>query len=78
MQVICVTDGFDLIIIYLGWKIVTAPQPATPDSWPMWMSSKWLSMNGLMLDEKRIIVEKEEIPTHQMFEKLGIECIKVL
>ncbi len=67
-----------LCIIHLGWKIVAAPQPTTPDSWPMWMSSNWLSMNILMLDENRVFVEKEEIPTHEMFEKLGIECIKVL
>ena len=34
-------------------------------------------MNTLMLDEKRVLVEKDEIPTQKMFEKLGIECIKV-
>jgi len=63
--------------MYLGWKIVPAPKPVASDSWPFWMSSKWLSMNTLMLDEKRVLVEKEEIPTQKMFEKLGIECIKV-
>ena len=61
----------------VGWKIVTAPRPVAPESWPLWMSSKWLSMNTLMLDEKRVLVEKTEIPTQKMFEKLGIECIKV-
>ena len=34
-------------------------------------------MNILMLDEKRVLVEEKEIPTQKMFEKLGIECIKV-
>ena len=34
-------------------------------------------MNVLMIDEKRVLVEKEEIPIQKMFEKLGIECIKV-
>ena len=63
--------------VYVGWKIVSAPKPAISDSWPLWMSSKWLSMNTLMLDEKRVLVEKDEIPTQKMFEKLGIECIKV-
>ena len=63
--------------VYVGWKIVTAPKPVAPKSWPLWMSSKWLSMNTLMLDEKRVLVEKEEVPTQKMFEKLGIECIKV-
>ena len=65
------------MFLYIGWKIVAAPKSVTPDSWPLWMSSKWLSMNTLMLDEKRVLVEKDEIPTQKMFEKLGIECIKV-
>ena len=56
---------------------MNAPQPAIPDSWPLWMSSRWLSMNVLMLDEKRVMVEKDEVPTQKLFEKLGIECIKV-
>ena len=65
-------------LIALGWNVVTAPEPVISDSWPLWMSSKWLSMNVLMLDEKRVMVEKDETPIHKMFEKLGIECIKVL
>ena len=65
------------VYVYIGWKIVPAPKPVIPDTWPLWMSSKWLSMNTLMLDEKRVLVEKDEIPTQKMFEKLGIECIKV-
>ena len=57
--------------------MLTAPLPTIPDEHPLWMSSKWLSMNVLMLDEKRVIVEKEEYPIQKMFENLGIECIKV-
>ena len=41
------------------------------------MSSKWLSMNVLMLDENRVIVEKHEVSTQKMFQQLGIECIPV-
>ena len=44
---------------------------------PLWMSSKWLSMNVLMLDPKRVVVDKNETPIIKMFERLGIECIKV-
>ena len=44
---------------------------------PVWMSSKWLSMNVLMLDPKRVIVEKEETTTQKMFKNLGIKCIPV-
>lgn len=49
------------------------------------MSSKWLSMNVLMLDEKRVMVDANEVPIQKMFEKLGmynkwnmVSCMKVL
>ena len=45
-----------------GWKVVSAPLPLVPDSHPLWMSSKWLSMNVLMLDEKRVVVDANEKP----------------
>lgn len=38
---------------------------------PLWMSSKWLSMNVLMLDEKRVMVEANESTIQKMFESLG-------
>ena len=61
----------------LLWQVVEVPSPVIPDSHPLWMGSKWLSMNVLMLDSKRVVVEAKEEPIHKMFEKLGIECIKV-
>jgi len=60
-----------------GWKVVRPPTPLMPDSQPLWMSSKWLSMNVLMLDENRVMVEKLETTTIQMFHKLGIQTIPV-
>ncbi|MGH0118980.1 UNVERIFIED_CONTAM: hypothetical protein FKN15_003529 [Acipenser sinensis] len=54
-----------------GWTIVQPPTPLIPDDHPLWMSSKWLSMNVLMLDEKRVLVESSEISTQKMFERLG-------
>ena len=59
-------------------QIVEAPLPLIPDSHPLWMSSKWLSMNVLMLDPHRVVVDCHEEPTHKMFEKLGIKCVKVI
>ena len=58
-------------------QVVEAPRPVIPDSHPLWMSSKWLSMNVLMLDPQRVVVDREEVPIQRMFEKLGIKCIKV-
>ncbi|XP_007903750.1 glycine amidinotransferase, mitochondrial isoform X2 [Callorhinchus milii] len=60
-----------------GWTIVQPPTPLIPDDHPLWMSSKWLSMNVLMLDEKRVMVDSNETTIQKMFEKLGIETVKV-
>jgi len=60
-----------------GWKLVTAPTPTISSDHPLWMSSKWLSMNVLMLDEKRVLCAKSEMGTRKMFEKLGITCVPV-
>ena len=49
-----------------GWTIVEAPTPQCPDSHPLWLSSKWLSMNVLMLDPNRVVVEKEEKTTQKV------------
>ncbi|XP_072022946.1 glycine amidinotransferase, mitochondrial-like [Amphiura filiformis] len=60
-----------------GWRIVHPPKPMMPDGHPLWISSKWLSMNVLMLDPTRVVVDKNEKSTIAMFEKLGIKTIPV-
>lgn len=60
-----------------GWRVINPPQPLLSDDHPLWMSSKWLSMNVLMLDPGRVIVSETEVTTHKMFEDLGIQCIPV-
>ena len=44
----------------------------------LYMSSKWLSMNVLMIRPDAVLVERDEIPIQKMFESLGIKCIKVM
>ncbi|KAJ0056416.1 hypothetical protein NL108_006923, partial [Boleophthalmus pectinirostris] len=53
-----------------GWTVVKPPTPLIPDDHPLWMSSKWLSMNVLMLDEKRVMVDANETTIQKMFESL--------
>ncbi|KAM9270822.1 glycine amidinotransferase, mitochondrial [Cariama cristata] len=60
-----------------GWTVIRPPVPLIPDDHPLWMSSKWLSMNVLMLDEKRVMVDANETSIQKMFENLGISTIKV-
>lgn len=42
------------------------------------MSSKWLSMNVLMLGERRVMVDANESTIHKMFEGLGEFVLKLL
>ena len=42
------------------WEVFEAPEPCGPDIAPLYMTSKWINMNILMLDEERIIVERQE------------------
>ena len=49
-----------------GWTIIKPPTPLIPDTHPLWMSSKWLSMNVLMLDPKRVVVDKDEKTTQKV------------
>lgn len=60
-----------------GWKFVDNPYPTMPESHPMWMSSRWLCVNTLMIDEKRVVCDANETPTIKMYEKLGIKPIPV-
>lgn len=59
-----------------GWDIVKPPLPTCADDHPLWLSSKWLSMNVLMLGPKRVMVETGEWPIIKMFENLGFETVK--
>jgi glycine amidinotransferase len=48
--------------IFKGWDVFHAPTPVIPDEHPLYMTSKWINMNILSLDEKRIVVERQDEP----------------
>lgn len=52
----------DIPAIFKGWDIFPAPQPIIPDDHPLYMTSKWINMNLLMIDEQRVIVERQDEP----------------
>lgn len=58
-----------------GWDILTPPRSTLPQSNPQYRFFRWLSMNMLNLDEKRVIVEKEEEPMIKALEDWGFEPI---
>lgn len=61
--------------VFKGWDVLVCPQPWIPDSERFYMSSKWLTMNVLMLDEKRVIVEKQDETMMRAFKRWGFQPI---
>ncbi|MEL7371818.1 MAG: amidinotransferase [Myxococcota bacterium] len=58
-----------------GWEFVEAPRSTLPEDHPWFHSFRWLSMNMLSLDEKRVIVEANEEPTIKFLKDHGFEPI---
>lgn len=55
------------------WDVLVAPPPvpvAVQQSWPL---SKWIAINMLMLDEKRVIVEARQEPLIQALRDWGFQ-----
>ena len=61
--------------MFKDWEILYTPEPGIPDDHPLYMTSKWVTMNVLMLDEKRVIVEAHEERTIEAFKKWGFKPI---
>ena len=57
------------------WEVLYAPRGIAQAEFHM--SSNWLSMNTLMLDSKRVLVEASEEPTIRFFREIGIQPIPV-
>jgi glycine amidinotransferase len=60
---------------FQGWDILEAPQPRIPDSHPLYMTSKWINMNVLSLDEERVLVEREDEPMIRALRNFGMKPI---
>jgi glycine amidinotransferase len=46
--------------LFRTWDVLPAPTPSFAIDHPLYMSSRWLSMNIVMLDEERVMVERQE------------------
>jgi len=60
-----------------GWKILEAPQPAHEGPPPRCTTSKWCSMNILVIDQHTACVEASELPTIAFLESHGFRTIPV-
>jgi len=64
--------------ILKSWDILVAPEPDPFEAgWRFYLSmvSKWIGMNVLMLDEKRIIVEKSQVSMIKKLKDWGFDPI---
>ncbi|WP_084960754.1 amidinotransferase [Thermoactinospora rubra] len=63
--------------LFRDWEIRKAPPPTLPESWPMYFCSPWVSMNMLSLDERTVVVERQEEPMIELLTDWGFRCIPV-
>jgi glycine amidinotransferase len=61
--------------IFKGWDVFHAPKPVIPHEHPLYMTSKWINMNILMLDEQRVIVERQDEPMFKAMKEWGFKPI---
>ena len=71
------TEPSRLPAMFRDWEILQAPEPTVPDDHPFYFTSRWLSVNVLSLDEKRVVVEAGERPTIDFLKRNGFEPIPV-
>ena len=57
------------------WEVREAPRSTLPEDHPWYHSFRWLSMNVLNIDEKRVIVEENEGPMMDFLSDWGFEPI---
>lgn len=60
-----------------GWEIVAAPEPAHDGPPPNCTTSRWCSMNVLVIDPHTACVEATETPTIKFLESHGFRTIPV-
>ncbi|MBR7674831.1 amidinotransferase [Streptomyces daliensis] len=58
--------------MFKGWDVLVAPKPVIPDGHPLYMTSKWINMNVLMLDEERVVVERQDEPMIKAMKDWGM------
>ena len=59
------------------WDVRPAPPPALPEHHVLYLSSAWVSMNVLMLDHRRVVVEAGETPLIEFLEAWDFEVLPV-
>jgi glycine amidinotransferase len=61
--------------IFKGWDIFHAPDSIIPRAHTLYMTSKWINMNVIMIDEKRVVVERQDEPMIAAMKRWGFKPI---
>ncbi|QFZ20857.1 amidinotransferase [Saccharothrix syringae] len=56
---------------FRDWDVRAAPEPVIPSSHPLYLTSKWINMNLLVLDEQRVVVERQDEPMIAAVKEFG-------
>lgn len=63
--------------LFRSWEVFEAPEPCIPNDQPLFLSSHYLHMNILMLDENRAVVPDHEEAMIASLKKWGFEPIPI-
>lgn len=61
--------------MFRSWDVLTGPPSSFPEDYPLYMCSPGVRLNVLSLDEKRVIVEKQDEPMIKALKNFGMEPI---
>lgn len=61
--------------MFRSWDVLYAPKPCIPKNHTLYMTSPWINMNVFMLDHKRVMIEKNDIPMFKALKDFGFEPI---
>lgn len=61
--------------LFKTWDVLTAPEPSIPVGHPLYMTSRWINMNVLSLDEERVLVERSDEPMIAALRRWGFHPI---
>jgi glycine amidinotransferase len=63
--------------MFSGWNVIRAPHPNSSSASALLLSSRWISMNVLMLDPEHVVVEAAEAELSKELERAGLTPIRV-
>ena len=62
---------------FKDWEVLTPPPSCLSNSHPLYFTSRWISVNVIMLDAHHVLVEESEKPLMEAFKSWNIEPIPI-